>query len=157
MEEKFISLGQDENPKFVKIFQIILGVISIAIALFWIYFNLSAIKNDGTQWISILFLAAFGTYMIRAGLGKNLKFIKISQGSILIKQNTILPPVQIKTRDIKSIEIYPLNIVFNSGQTKKMILRFGISYPEIIEPVKNIIIEIAGKNNIRVEMKDTEN
>jgi len=69
MEKMYFSLGTSENNRLVKVIQIVFGVVCIAVAIFWLVFNIKSLKADGTLWITIIFLSGFGFYQIWAGLG----------------------------------------------------------------------------------------
>ncbi len=156
MEKKYFLLEAKDNSRLTKIFQFFLGIVCILIALFWIVFNFSSLKTDNTLWITIIFLIGFGSFEILAGLGKTVKYIEISSESIILKQNSVFPKIELKGKEIEKIEIFPLSIVFLGKNRNRNLLRFGISYAEIIAPVKDAVTEFAGLNNIHVEMKDEE-
>lgn len=156
MENKYYLLEARDNSRLAKIFQFVLGIVCIIIAIAWMVFNINSLKSDNTLWITIVFLLGFGTFEILAGLGKTIKYIEISQKSIILKQNSVLPKIEIKAEDIERIEIFPLSMVFAGKNRNRNILRFGISYSEIIAPVKEAVTEFAEINNIHVEIKDEE-
>ncbi len=156
MERRYFLLEAKDTSRITKVFQFALGVICILIALFWVVFNFRSIKADNTLWITIVFLICFGCYEILAGLGKTIKYIEILPGSIILKQNSVLPQIAIKVTDIEKIEIFPLSIIFLGKNRNRNILRFGTSYTEIISPVKDAVTEFAGLNSIHVEMKEEE-
>ena len=156
MENKYFLLEPKENPRAVKIFQISLGVTCIAIAIFWILFNIKSLEADRTLWATIIFLMLFGIYEILAGLGKTARYIKTGPAGIIIKQHSVLPDVELISNDIERIEIYPLSIKFLLKNRKKFLFRFGVSYPEIISPVKDEIVEFAGSNKIPLEVISEE-
>jgi Na+/citrate or Na+/malate symporter len=152
MENKYFLLEPKENPRAVKIFQISLGVICIAIAIFWIVFNIKSLEADRTLWATIVFLVLFGIYEILAGLGKTARYIKTGPAVIIIKQHSVLPYVELISSEIERIELYPLSIKFLLKNRKKFLFRFGFSYPEIISPVKDEIVEFARSNKIPLEV-----
>jgi len=156
MEKKIFTLEHRDNSRITRIFQFTLGVICIIIAIFWLVFNLKSLKADNTLWITIVFLTGFGAYEILAGLGKTAKFVDISDEKIILKQNSVLPGIELKASDMEKIEILPLSIKFTMKNHNRHILRFGLSYTEIIIPAKDTITEFAGMNKIPVEMKDEE-
>ncbi|MCX6335158.1 MAG: hypothetical protein NT092_12810 [Bacteroidia bacterium] len=151
MEKKHFPLEARENSKFTRIFQIIFGILCIGIALYWAIFQYSLLNADSTLWITIVFLVSFGAYQIAAGFGKIKKFIEIEGDRIILKQNSFLPKIDIKPSDLEKIEIFPLSICFLMGKKKKMILRFGLSYTEIINPVKDAVTDFATLNGIATE------
>ncbi len=133
-----------------------LGVLCIVIALYWAIFNIQSVKADRTLWITILFLVFFGIYEILAGTGRTRKYISTEAGKIVLKQYSVLPPAEIKSTDVEKIELYPLSISFKIKNRSKIRFRFGLSYHEIIEPVKNEIVVFADLNGIPCEVKDEE-
>jgi hypothetical protein len=67
METKYFSLGPSEQSAVVKIIRSIFGLVCIAIAVFWLIFNIRSVKADHTLWITVLFLSGFGIYQVLAG------------------------------------------------------------------------------------------
>lgn len=152
MEKKYFSLGPNENNRLVKLFRIVFGVICIAVALFWLSFNIKSLKADGTLWITIIFLLGFGFYQIWSGLGWATRFIEVGSDSIRLKKNPILPPVEMNEKEIEKIEMFPLNLVFFLKTKKRILLRFGTTYYETNEKVKDEILGFAESNNIPIEI-----
>jgi hypothetical protein len=152
MEVKHFSLGQSENNKLVNIIRIAFGIICIAIAIFWISFNISAIKSDGTVWITILFLLGFGFYQIWSGLGKATRFIEIGSENIRLKKNAVIPPVKINASDISSIDFHPLNVIFILKSGKRIMLRFGTAFFDINEIIIDELLNFCESNNIPFEV-----
>jgi hypothetical protein len=156
MEKKHFQLEAKENSKFTRIFQIVFGILCIAIALYWAIFQFKSMEADPTMWITMVFLIGFGSYQIAAGFGKIKKFISIEADRIILKQNSFLPKIDILTSDLEKIEIFPLSICFCMTKKKRMILRFGLNYTDIINPVKDAVTEFADMNGISVEEKKEE-
>ena len=151
MDIKYFSLSSIENSRIVNIIRIVFGIICIAVAVFWISFNVRLLKTDGTLWITILFLSGFGFYQVWSGLGKATKFIEIGPDFIRLKKNPILLPVKMMASMIEKIDIFPLNIVFFLKSEKKILLRFGTTFQETNELVKDEILNFAELNNIKAE------
>jgi hypothetical protein len=156
MEMKHFSLGTSENNRFVKIIQIVFGIACFAVAIFWLIFNIKSLKADGTLWITVIFLSGFGFYQIWSGLGRATRFIEIGKDKIRLKKIAILPVMEIRASDIVKIEIFPFNLIFFKQPRKKIFLRFGTTYSDNIEPIKNGIIQFASDNNISIEIKIEE-
>jgi hypothetical protein len=156
MEDKYFPLEQKENSRFVRIVQILFGVVCIATALVWIIYNIKSLETDSKLWPSIAFIFIFGIYLIMAGSGKTGRFIRTSTHGIFLKQHSVLPGFELIYADIKKIELYPLSIKFHMKDSKKISLRFGLSYAEIISPVKEEIIAISELNNIPLEVVEEE-
>jgi hypothetical protein len=151
MEKKYFALSSGDNNKIVKIIQVVFGFVCLAVAGFWLFFNVRAMKSDKTLWITIVFLSGFGFYQIWTGLGKAVRFIEISMEKISIKKTILLPPVLLLPENIEKIEIYPLNLIFFLHSKKKMFLRFGTTYQDLNEQIKDEIILFAEKNSINAE------
>jgi hypothetical protein len=83
-----------------------------------------------------------------SGLGKTKKYFRLNQNSILFKQHSVLPITDLQSDKIDKIELYPLSIKFILKNSRKIKFRFGISYPEIIDPVKQEVIGFAEDHGI---------
>lgn len=156
MEKKVFLLEAKDNPKVVKILQIIFGIVCIIISIYWMIFNIRSLNSETTQWITIIFLVSFGIYQILAGSGKTLRYIETESYRIVLKQNSFLPRINIRSSDIDRIEFFPLNINFHLKNSRKITLRFGTSFTEIIGPVEEAVIEFAELNKIPFEVKGEE-
>jgi len=151
MEKKYFSLGPSENNRLIKIIQIVFGVVCFAIAAFWLFFNIRSLKADRTLWITITFLTGFGFYQIWSGIGMAARFIEISSDNIRLKKTILLPAVTIDGGEIQKIELYPFNLIFFLKSGKKMLLRFGATYQETNEKIKDEILRFAEHNSINAE------
>jgi hypothetical protein len=151
MEKKYFSLSSVENNRMVKIIQIVFGILCISVAIFWLIFNIRALKADGTLWITIFFLSGFGFYQIWAGFGKATRFIEISSDKIRLKKTILLPPIDLPVETIQKIEIFPFNITFFQKTEKKIILRFSTTFHETNEKVKDEILTFAELNVVKIE------
>jgi hypothetical protein len=152
MEIKHIILGGNENNRFEKIIRILFGAVCISVALFWLYFNIKALKSDGTLWITIVFLSGFGLYQIWSGLGKTLRFIEFGPEYLKLKKNSFFPATVIRADDIEKIELYPFNIIFYMKTKKKIMLRLGATFQETNEKIKDEIILFAESKTTPVEI-----
>jgi hypothetical protein len=152
METKYFSLGPSENSTTIKIIRMMFGVVCIAIAIFWMIFNIRSVKADRTLWITVLFLSGFGLYQLWAGLGKTSRFIKIGSDNIILRKNSLRPLKEMASSEIKKIEIFPLNLIFHFHKGGKTVLRFGTAYTDNIDPIKNEVEEFATANNIDLEI-----
>lgn len=152
MEIKYFSLGTSENNSLVKIIRIAFGVVCLAVALFWLIFNIKSLKADVTLWVTIIFLAGFSFYQIWSGLGRATTYIEIGTDNLRIKKNPILPHVEMSAGEIEKIEFFPLNIIFFLKTKKRILLRFGTTYYETNEKVKDEILGFAESNRIPLEI-----
>jgi hypothetical protein len=151
METKYFSLGPSESSAFLKFIRIFFGLVCIAIAIFWMIFNIRSVKADRTLWISVLFLSGFGFYQILAGLGRTTRFIQIASDKIVLKKNSLLPLRIMAASEIKKIEIFPLNLIFYFHKGGRTVLRFGTAFTDNIDPIKSVIEEFASFNNTDLE------
>ena len=147
----FYFLGTKENNKIVNILRILLGIVCIIVAAFWIIFDLKYQRDDKTIWITIAFLSGFGIYQVLSGFGQTTRFIEIGSDFLRLKYNAILPSKLIPADDIRKIDLFPLNVIFYFNSGKKFMLRFGTTYPEMTESTINALIEFAKLHNIKIE------
>lgn len=152
MDTKYFSLGNSENNQFVKIIRIVFGVVCITVAVYWLNFNIKSLKTDGTLWITIVFLLGFGFYQIWSGLGRANRFIEIACDYINLRKNPVLPSVKFSSAEISKIELFPLSLVFFLKSEKRILLRFGATFHETNELIKDEILTFAGRNNIPLEI-----
>jgi hypothetical protein len=152
MEKKYFPLGGAQNNKLVKIIQIVFGLACLAIAVFWLIFNIRSLKADRTLWITIIFLSGFGFYMIWSGLGMAIRFFEINSDKIRLKKSILFPAIVIPAAEISKIELYPFNLIFILKSEKKITLRFGATYQETNEKIKDEILSFAESNSIDSEL-----
>ena len=151
MDKKYFPLSSVENNRAVKIVQVAFGFVCIGVAVFWLIFNIRSMKTYGTQWITIIFLSAFGLYQIWVGLGRATRFIEISSDTIRLKKTAVFPTVVISAGEIQKIEVFPFNLVFIFKTGGKNVLRFSSTYHETNEKVKEEIFRFAEINFISIE------
>jgi hypothetical protein len=151
MNTKYFTLGSGATNNFEKLIRIIFGIVCIAISAFWFSFNIKSLKADGTLWITVIFLFAFGFYQIWSGLGRATRYIEIGTGLIKLKKNQIFPAVGIRADEIEKIEVFPFNLKFYLKSQKKIMLRFGATFQETNETIKDEILIFGESHNIPVE------
>jgi hypothetical protein len=156
MEINHISLSASEINTPVKVISIVFGVVCIAVAVFWLNFNIQSLKTDRTLYITIIFLSGFGIYQILSGLGKTARYIEIGSDFIKLKKTAVLPPLMLRAGEIEKVELYPLNLIFFTKTKKKIILRFGTTYYETGIRVKDEIMNFAEQNNVPFEIIEEE-
>ncbi len=156
MEKQYYSLEPVESNRMTKIFQLTLGILCFIVAIVWVILNINVLKSNGALWITIIFLLGFGYFQINAGFGRATRFIEIGTDKIRLKRNSLLSVTEISTEEIEKIEMYPLNLIFFRRNDKTIILRFGTTYTDKIDPIKDGIMSFASVNSIPLEIK-TEN
>ena len=151
METKYYSLGPSETGITVRIIRTLFGLVCLAIAIFWMIYNLKSVRSDRILWVTVSFLTGFGLYQVWAGFGRTARFIQIGSDRIVLRKNSLLPRIVMISSKIRRIEIYPLSLIFYSSDKGRTILRFGTVYADRIDPVKSDIQEFASINNIDFE------
>jgi len=151
MERIYYSLEVNRGNRLTRMFQLIFGIVCAVLAIIWLIMNLETLKSNGSLVLTILFLLGFAYYLVNAGLGKGEKFIEVGLNTLKIKKNSVLPATEINAVDIQKAEIFPLNIVFILKSGKKVFLRFGTIFTDVIEPVKTGVETFCSTNSIPLE------
>jgi hypothetical protein len=154
MEKKHFSLEMRDDNMVTKVFKIILGVACIAIACYWLIYNIKSVKLDGRLWITVVFLVGFGGYLIWTALGYGYRYIEFTGDMIRLKKNSFLSPIDIKAPNVELIEIYPLKFTVHLKSAKTILTRFGVSDIEKIELIKDEIMKFAAGHNIPNELRN---
>jgi hypothetical protein len=152
MDRKRYSLEAKESNRFVRIAQIVFGAVCIITSAWWIVFIL---KSEGTNnyWVATLFMLFFGLFQIYSGLGHASRYVEISDEELIIKQNSIGLPDRMPAAEISNIEMLPLSVKFHLRSGRKRTLRFGITYSDFIDSIKDALVDFAGEKNIPLEEK----
>ena len=129
-----------------------MGIVCIAVAVFWVIFNIRLLKTDNILWITIIFLFGFGFYQLWAAFGFAARFIEISSDVIKLKQNAFLPVVEMTSAEMSKIDLFPLNVIFYRKSQKKINFRMGTTYYETNEKIIDGIMDFAEYNNIPIEV-----
>jgi hypothetical protein len=154
MEKRHFSLEMKDDNRLIRISQVIFGITCVAIACYWFVYNLKSAARGGTLWITVIFLAGFGAYLIWSGFGYGYRFIEFTVDRIVLKKNSFLPEMEINPPDVELIEIYPLKFTVKFRSSKTILMRFGVSDIEKIELIKDEIIKFASYHNILLEIKN---
>jgi len=156
MEKKEFSLDINSPNKFLRVVGAVFGFVCIALAISWLTINLKNRQLTKESVYPIVFIILFGLYQICYGLGKTRKYLKIEANTIQYKQHSIFPAKRILPDELDKIEIFPLSVHFKRKNSRKLVFRFGASYREIIEPIKNAIDDFAEVNGITLEYRMEE-
>jgi len=156
MEPQFFSLELHEGNRLTRIFQLVFGIICIAVAIIWLIINFNSFKSNSALLITIVFLIGFGYYQINSGLGRANRFIEIDHDRIRLKKNSLLPVQELNAGNMEKIEIFPLNLIFFMRNNKTVILRFGTTFTDKIDTIKKEIMNFAKVNSIPVEINTEE-
>jgi hypothetical protein len=152
METKHYSLELRENNTLIGVFRIIFGVACLGVAIFWVIFNIKAMKADSTLWVTVIFLTGFAVYLIRSGLGYGHRYIEIGTGTISFRKNSFLKKAEYSSAEIIKIGFFPLKVVFGLRSGKTDLLRFGVSDIDKVELIKDDLMKFATINNIETEL-----
>jgi hypothetical protein len=156
MDNKYFFLGTNVNSRFEKLIRIVFGLACLAVSIFWIIFNINVLQVNLTLWITIIFLWGFGFYQIWTGIGRGTRFIEIGTDYIVLKKNPMLSPVNITAIQIEKIELHPMNVILFIRSKNKILLRFGNTYYETNEKIKDELLDFAENNKIPMEIKHEE-
>lgn len=156
METKYYPLGSAEDNRLVKFFRAFFGVVCVALAVYWLIFNIRAESATGSIWVIVFFLTVFGIYQVMAGFGMATRFIMISREAVKIKQNAFLPAEQFSHEDISKIEFFPLKVIFIYKSGKKLQIRFGTINYETNEKIVDELVSFSDLNNIPFEIREEE-
>ena len=156
MEKQYYSLDVNRSNRVTRIFQLIFGAICVAVAITWLILNLSTLKMTFSLWITIIFLFGFAYYQVNSGLGHAEKFIEFSQAALKLKKDSLLPARQMNATDIEKIEIFPVSVVFYMKTGKKLTLRFGTTYTDVIEPAKKALECFCRNNKLNYKFLNEE-
>jgi len=156
MEKRYFSLGNNEKSRLVNVIRVLFGAVCLAVAVFWLIFNINSDANPGSIWVTILFLTCFGFYQIWAGIGKAERFIEIGRDYIVLKKDIFLKPQSIEAIKTEKIYFFPLKIIFLLKSGKKILLRLGTMYYESNEKITDEIGKYAEENKITTEVIQEE-
>jgi hypothetical protein len=154
MEKRHFSLEMREDNRLTKVFQIIFGILCIAIAVYWLIYNFKSVRSDGTLWITVLFLTGFGCYLVWSGVGYAYRFIEFGDDNIRIRKNSFIPVSDLNRTEIEKIVVFPLKVIIERKSKKSLLLRFGISDIEKIEKIKDEFGIFAATNGITFELSN---
>jgi hypothetical protein len=144
------QLNNSDKNRFVNILKIFFGIACMAVGIYWAIYMTNTSANNGSSFITILFLLGFGFYEIWSGLGKAEKYIEIDETFIRLKKTIFLPVRHIEITEIDKIEIYTLKINFHLKNETKITLRFGTTYVEVNEKIVDALIKFAKQNAIDI-------
>jgi hypothetical protein len=152
MDRKRYSLEAKESNRFVKFAQIIFGAVCIITSAWWVVFILKSGEGNN-YWVATLFMLFFGLFQILSGLGHASRYVEFSNEEVIIKQNSIGLPDRMPVKEISSIEMLPLSVKFSLKSGRKRTLRFGVTYTDLIDTIKDELEIFAREKNISIEEK----
>jgi hypothetical protein len=156
MNKNYFSLEVNKSNRLTRVFQLILGITCIILAIGWLIINYKTLSSNYALWLTILFLLGFGYFQINTGLGRGEKFIETGGDILKLKINSVLPVKEIKAGEILKTQIFPLSVIFFLKSGKKVTLRFGTTYTGYIDPARKAIEDFCSENNIESEIMKEE-
>lgn len=147
MEKIHFSLELHDTNRFTRVLYFVFGLICIAIAIYWLIYNINQSTTDWKLVITVIFLTLFGFYQLASGAGRVRRYFEIDGDLLKLKRSSILPSVIISASDLKSIEIFPLKIHFNTGK-RRILFRLGVTELEKAELIKESVSAFAIKYGI---------
>jgi hypothetical protein len=154
MGNNHYSLETRENNRLTMTFQVVFGLLCIAVAIYWLVHNIRSPESDSTLWITVAFLTCFGGYLVLAGLGYAYRYIEFTAEQISLKKYAVLPKTEINASDVVKIEVYPLKVLIVMKSGRNILIRFGVTEVERIESIKDEFSRFASVNNINLELKN---
>lgn len=151
MEKKYFLLGEAKGNVFIRTSQIVLSILCFIIAIYWLVFSFKTGNVIGTTILTVLFLLAFAVFQALSGTGKTTRYIEIYADHILLKNKILRSVRKITADELLKTDIHPLNVIFYFKSGKKLNLRFGTSYQETNEDIKDEIFQFTENNNIPAE------
>ncbi|MDX9929220.1 MAG: hypothetical protein RBS37_05145 [Bacteroidales bacterium] len=147
---KRYSLEARENTRFVKVLQVIFGIICIFIAIWWAVYILNSPDNI-EYWAASVFMFGFGAFQIYSGLGYASRYILTGSDTIVIKKSAIGRRRTIKNVDIGRIDIHPLSVSFLLKDNTTIKISFAVTLAGDIDRIKDAAAAFGRKNNIITE------
>ncbi len=154
MEDIRISLGEREEKPIVRIFIVIFGLLCILTAGWWTVFLIRYPDNEKIFWAGSLFLLLFGLYQVYSGLGYAKRYIRRMNSTLFVRQNSLLPVREIKSENIKQLEVRPMDMVFHMEGSSRLRLKLGMRYPDLGQKVKDFVLSFAEESNIDIFYKN---
>lgn len=140
MADTYYSIELHENTRVGRSLRILLGLICLVVAVWFMYSIRGTAGSVTSTWIAMGFLLLFGLWLIGSGLGFTERFIRIGDERIVLRRDFYKPPVVFTSSTLSGVGFRPMVIDFFSGE-KKISLRLGAYYPErsaaIMEAVEN--------------------
>lgn len=156
MEYKKYSLDMHLNTKAGRISRIILGIVCLAIAIWFVLSIAGTRASTGSAWIAVIFLFLFALWMTGSGLGYTERYIIIGENMIRLRTKPFQSPVNIAVSDLNHVEFKPLRINFGIGM-KTLTLRLGAYFPGQSETIMEAVEAFCRRNGIEVRGLEPEN
>ena len=154
MTKNRISLELRDNTRLIRFIQVVFGLVCLAISVFWLIYNIQSISGNGTLWITLAFLTGFGVFQIYSGLGYAEKYLEITERSLTVKHNSLLPAIELAPADIEAAEVFPLKVLLILTSGKRILIRLGVTDTEKIDLVKDEVTRFASEHNIPLEIRN---
>ena len=151
-EPRHFPLGTRPGGKIESAARIVFGAVCILVAFYWMVLMIKGVQGGYSNGITVAFLLLFGFYMVWAGSGRAYRFIEIGDNFIRLKKDIFLSPLKMQADEISKIELFPLNAVFFLTGNRRKMLRFGATFHETNETIKDALLDFAEANKIAIEI-----
>lgn len=149
MADNYYSLEVHESKGLGRSLRILLGIICLGVAAWFMYSIRGTAASVTTAWIATGFLLLFGLWLIGSGLGITQRFVRISDDKIVLRPDFYRPPVVFTAVTLKAVEFRPLIIEFFSDK-KSVRLRLGTYYPERTAAIMEAVDEFCKRHGINI-------
>jgi hypothetical protein len=149
MADKYYSIELHENTRLGRSLRILLGVVCLAVTVWFMYSIRGTAASVGTAWIATGFLLLFGLWLIGSGLGFTERYIRISDDTIVLRQDFYKPSVKFTAASLRAVAFKPVVIDFITDK-KNVRLRLGTYYPDRTAAIMEAVDEFCRGNGIEV-------
>jgi hypothetical protein len=146
-----IELDERPEKKVVKALMVVFGIMCLITSGWWAIFLLKSPENQNIFWGATLFMLAFGSYQVYAGLGFAARYIIFDGEDMTIRQNSLLPPKKFTSHYIENIEIRRMDILIIMKDSSRYRLKLGLKYPDLGESIRDEITLYANEKEVRIE------
>jgi hypothetical protein len=149
MTETRYSIDLHENTRSGRLLKAALGVVCLAVAVWFLFSIIGTAASIGTAWIATGFLLLFSVWLIGSGFGLTERYITVGNERIILKRDFYRPPVTFTSSSLKAVRFGPLLITFFTGD-KKITLMMGAYYPERSAAIMEAVDEFCRQHGIEI-------
>jgi hypothetical protein len=149
MADRYYSIELHENTRLGRSLRILLGVVCLAVTVWFMYSIRGTAASVGTAWIATGFLLLFGLWLIGSGLGFTERYIRIGDDTIILRQDFYKPLVKLPAASLRAVAFKPVVIDFITDK-KNVRLRLGTYYPDRTAAIMETVEEFCIRNGIEV-------
>ena len=157
MEVTKISLDMRDSTKISRLFQVIFGLICLAVSA-WYLLNIAKADNfSGTNLIAIAFLFLFGIWELLTAAGITDRYIIISDEKIVLKNKYVFGPEIHKADNLVAVIFKPVSFELHHKDGSRTVVKLGIYYRERSAEIMEAVESFCTANSITTEGLEEEN